>query len=206
MRAQGAHGKTAARGTGAIRWRAIGVRGAGGQTVRAQSAHGKTASHMPKAKPMKCQWQQSTGRARFASGRATYGFTPCQWPSHLRFHALLVAEPLAPQPCHEWPSNCFAIGLARSSLAVRAPCAHHWKIGASRMAGRSAARAFAERFPCAEHLRAFGARTGRARQDGFARDEGDPAAGEARGGGPGGRAGARPSQRGGGRRKGTEQS
>ncbi len=35
--------------------------------------------------------------------------------------------------------------------------------------------------PCAKHLRAVGARTGRALQNGFARDEGDPVAGEARG-------------------------
>ncbi len=48
----------------------------------------------------------------------------CQWLSRLRFHALLATKPLAPRSCHEWQSDRFAIGLARSSLAVRAPCAH----------------------------------------------------------------------------------
>ena len=29
-----------------------------------------------------------------------------------------MTEPLAPRPCHEWQSNCFAIGLAQSSCRV----------------------------------------------------------------------------------------
>ena len=42
----------------------------------------------------------------------------------LPLEALPLTEPLAPRSCHEWQSDRFAIGLARSSLAVRAPCAH----------------------------------------------------------------------------------
>ena len=49
----------------------------------------------------------------------------------LPLEALPMAEPLAPRPSHEWQSNCFAIGLVRRSLAVRAPVrapkAEHWQ-------------------------------------------------------------------------------
>ena len=36
-------------------------RATGGPLVRAQGAHCNTAAHMPKAKPMKCQWRGASG-------------------------------------------------------------------------------------------------------------------------------------------------
>jgi len=116
-------------------------------------AHCGTAAHMPKAKPMKCRWRGTTtsallqGRGRPCHiGRAALGktgilpvaATPGSYSfAHRRLsrrrprgsaalplEALPLTEPLAHRPSHEWQSDRFAIGLARSSLAVRAPCAH----------------------------------------------------------------------------------
>jgi len=91
----------------------------------------------------------------------------------------------------EAPVAAFCRG---NHFARRARLARRWRGGVGKGCARRGAfasrirgqRVFGSALPCAKRLRAVGARTGRARRNGFARDEGDPMACHWRGQGGGG--------------------